>query len=132
MIVLDEHLYDPLIMADISSWYSGQVVPLIKLRPGSIIKDDVIPTLLRKGVESTFVTINVTDFWKKIRPQNGFCIITVALTQNQVYEVPKLLRRLLHLPEFKTKALRMGKVIHVAQKHIEYYKSDRRIYSLQW
>ncbi len=132
MIVLDEHLYDPLIIADISSWYSGQVIPLIKLRPGSIIKDDVIPILLRKGVEPTFVTINVTDFWKKIRPHNDFCIITVALTQTQVYEIPNLLRRLLQLPEFKKKALRMGKVIHVTQKHVEYYESDRRIYPLQW
>ncbi len=132
MIVLDEHLYDPLIIADISSWFSGQVAPLIKLRPGSLIKDDVIPTLLRKGSEPTFVTINVTDFWKRTIPHNGFCIITVALTQTQVNEVPNLLRRLMHLPEFKTKALRMGKVIHVTQKHIEYYEADRSIQRLQW
>lgn len=103
MIVLDEHLYDPLVIADITSWYSGQVIPLIKLRPGSIIKDDVIPTLLRKGTEPVFVTINATDFWNKIRPRNKFCIVTIALTQAQVDEIPNLLRRLFHLPEFKTK-----------------------------
>jgi hypothetical protein len=132
MIVLDEHLYDPVIMSGISAWFPGQVIPLIKLRPGSLIKDEVIPAVLRKVVEPTFVTINVTDFWKRISPHSDFCIITVALTQTQVYEVPRLLRRLLHLPEFKTKASRMGKVIHVTRHHIEYYESDRRIHLLQW
>lgn len=132
MIILDEHLYDPMIMADIATWFPGQVIPLIKLRPGSLIKDDAIPTLLRKVAEPTFVTINVIDFWKKIHPHSGFCIITVALTQAQVYEIPNLLRRLLHLPEFKTKALRMGKVIHVTENHIQYYEFDRRIYSFPW
>lgn len=38
MIVLDEHLCDPLIMAGISAWYSGQVIPLIRLRPGALNK----------------------------------------------------------------------------------------------
>ena len=111
MIVLDEHLSDPLIMAGISAWFPGQVIPVIKLRLESLIKDDAIPTLLRKVVEPTFVTINVTDFWKKIRPHSDFCILTIALTHTQVYEIPKLLRRLLYLPEFKTKASRMGRVI---------------------
>jgi len=132
MIILDEHLYDPAIMADIAAWFPGQVIPLLKLRPASLIKDDAIPTLLRKVVQPTFVTINVIDFWKKVRPHADFCIITIALTQTQVYEVPNLLRRLLHLTEFKTKALRMGKVIHVTQNHIQYYESDRRIRLLQW
>lgn len=65
MIVLDEHLHDPVIMSGISAWFPGRAIPLIKLRPGSLIKDEVIPALLRKLVEPTFVTINVTDFWKK-------------------------------------------------------------------
>jgi hypothetical protein len=54
----------------------------------------------------------------------------VAVTQAQVFVVPTLLRRLLHLPDFKTKALRMGKVIRATQNHVEYYGSDRRIHSL--
>lgn len=132
MIVLDEHFCDPLIMADISAWYSGQVIPLIRLRPGSLIKDDAIPALLRKVPDPIFVTINVADFWKRIRPHNDFCIITAALTQAQVNEVSNLLRRLLHLTEFKTKTLRMGKVIHVTRNHIQYYESDRRIHSIHW
>lgn len=132
MIVLDEHLHDPAVMTAISKWFPGQVIPVVSLRPGSLVKDDVIPTLLRRVVQPTFVTINVTDFWKKFRPHNGFCIITVALNQDQIKEIPKLLRRLFRLPDFKTKASRMGKVIHVTQNHIEYYESDRRIHSLLW
>jgi len=33
-----------------------------------------------------------------------------------------LLRRLLQLPEFKTKAKRMGKVARVSQANIKYYR----------
>jgi hypothetical protein len=133
MIVLDEHLHGHAIMTAISIWFPGQVIPIIKLRPGSLIKDDVIPTLLHKATQPTFVTINVKDFWKRVRPHSNFCIVTVALTQDEIDEMPQFLRRrLLRLPEFKTKALRMVKVIHVTHNHIEYYESDRRIHSLSW
>jgi len=132
MIVLDEHLHDPVIVAAISRWFPGQVIPVINLRPRSLVKDDVIPTLLRRVAQPTFVTINVTDFWKKVHPHSDFCIITVALNQDQVKDISKLLCRLFRLREFKTKASRMGKLVHVTQNHIEYYESDRRIHSLPW
>jgi hypothetical protein len=132
MIVLDEHLHGHAIMTAISTWFPGQVIPIINLRPGSLIKDDVIPTLLHKATYPTFVTINVKDFWKRVRPHSNFCIVTVALTQDEIDAMPQLLRRLFRLPEFKTKASRMGKVIHVTQNHVEYYESDCRIHSLLW
>jgi len=132
MIIVDENLNDFRIMAAISAWSPGKVVSITSLRPSSQIKDDVISTLLREAVKPTFVTINVTDFWKRVRPERNCCIITVALQQDQGGEIPKLLRRLFRLPDFKTKALRMGKVIHVTQNHIEYYERDRHIHSLLW
>ena len=46
--------------------------------------------------------------------------------------VPNFLRRLFRISEFKTKALRMGKIIRLTQNGIEYYERDRRIHSLQW
>ncbi len=55
MIVLDEHLSDPAIMTGISAWFAGQALPLNKLRPGSLIKDDAIPALLRKVSEPTLL-----------------------------------------------------------------------------
>jgi len=132
MILLDEHLHGHSIMTAISAWFPGKVIPVINLRPGSLVKDDVIPALLHKAVQPTFVTINVTDFWKKIRPHKNFCVVTVALIQDEIDEMPQLLRRLFRLREFKTKALRMGKVIHVTQNHIDYYEADRHIHSLPW
>jgi len=61
-----------------------------------------------------------------------YCIINVAMPKEQIREIPGILRRLFRVPDFKTKALRMGKIIHVTQNHIEYYERDRRIHSLQW
>jgi len=132
MIVLDENLNDHRIVDAISAWFKGQVILITKLRIGSLIKDDAIPTLLHHAIQPTFVTINVADFWKKAQPHRSYCIISVDVPEERIHDVPKLLRRLFLLPDFKTKALRLGKVIHVTQNHIDYYASDRRIHSLLW
>lgn len=114
------------------AWYLGQVVSVSGLRAESIIKDEAIPTLLLKVIQPIFVTINIADFWKKALPHTRYCIINVAVPKERIREIPGILRRLFRMSEFKTKALRMGKVIHVTQNHIEYYERDRRIHSLQW
>jgi len=56
----------------------------------------------------------------------------VDVPEERIHDVPKFLRRLFRLPEFKTKALRMGKIIRLTQHGIEYYERDRRINSLLW
>ena len=56
MIVVDENLRDPRIIKGISTWYRGQVIPVTTLRPNTIVKDDVIPALLRGANRPTFVT----------------------------------------------------------------------------
>lgn len=132
MIVLDENLDDESIKTGIMAWYPGQVTAVYILRSGSIVKDDVIPTLLHRVVRPTFVTINVTDFWKKVQPHDGYCIINVAVPQNHAHEVPNFLRRLFRVSDFKTKASRMGKIIRLTQNGIEYYERDRRIRSRSW
>ena len=132
MIVIDENLHDQRIIEAISAWYPGQVVSVVTLRPGTVIKDEAIPALLLEAVQPTFVTINVTDFWKKVRPHSGYCIIAVALPKRRAREVPDLLRRFFRLPAFETKALRMGKIIRLAPNRIRYYESDRRVQSLPW
>jgi len=65
MIVLDEHLTKQSLKMAIARWYQGQVRFIKPLRFGTLIKDDVIPTLLRQLKQPTFVTINWSDFWKK-------------------------------------------------------------------
>lgn len=132
MIVVDENIHDHRVMEAISAWYPGQVVSVTALRPGSVIKDDAIPGLLLKVIQPTFITINVTDFWKKIRPHNAYCIATIALPKERVREIPSLLRRLFRLSDLKTRSSRMGKVIRLAPSRIEYYEADRRVQLLLW
>jgi hypothetical protein len=131
MIVVDENLHDQRIMQAISAWYPGQVVSVTTLRPNTVIKDQAIPTLLLKVAQPTFVTINATDFWKKVQPHNAYCIVTVALPKERMREVPALLlRRLFRHSDLKTKASRMGKVIRLTSSRIEYYESDRQVHAL--
>ncbi len=66
MIVLDEQLLGLNLDQDIASWYAGAVLFITDLRPGTIIKDDAIPALLRRQQQPTFVTINERDFWRKV------------------------------------------------------------------
>ena len=132
MIVVDENLHDQRILAAIAAWAPGQVVSVTMLRPHSVIKDEAIPALLRQAVQPTFVTINVSDFWRKVEPHDDYCVVNVVLPRERVREVPDLLHRLFRHPEFKTKASRMGKVIIVAPDHIEYYETEWRLRFLPW
>jgi len=56
MIVFDENAHQKTIMNAVAAWYRGRVVSITVLRPGSVIKDDVIPTLLRRVKQATFFT----------------------------------------------------------------------------
>ena len=132
MIVVDENIHDQRIIAAISAWYPGRVISITRLRLRSLIKDDAIPALLRKVPKPTFVTINVADFWKKIPPDSSYCFVNVALPKERTREIPDLIRRFLRLPEFRSKASRMGKVVRLTPSRIEYYESDWRIRSLSW
>ena len=58
MIALDEHLNGLEVERAIRQWYRGRVCSVMELRPGSVIKDDAIPHLLRGEREPTFVTLN--------------------------------------------------------------------------
>lgn len=133
MIVIDESFQDKRIIRSIGDWYPGQVISVMDLRPATLIKDDGIITLLNKVKQPTFVTINVEDFWLKFRANQRYCIIALQLTQLQVkQEASVWLRRLLLLPEFRTKATRMGRVVYARASRIEYYGADRQIHSLSW
>ena len=132
MIVLDECVDDELIAKAIAAWYQGKVISIRTLRPGTLIKDDAISTLLQRVAQPTFVTINVDDFWKRIQPDHRYCIIAIEIGQDQTAQLSGILRRLLRLPEFHTKAVRMGKVIRIKAVHIEYYRENRQIQRLIW
>jgi hypothetical protein len=55
------------------------------------------------------------------------------LSEYQQERIPALLRKLLHLSEFKTKASRMGKVVRVSLANIKYYQlGGQKLHLLAW
>lgn len=133
MIVLDEELQGLGLEEAISSWYRGPVLLIKALRPGTIIKDEAIPGLLRQVRHPTFVTINHTDFWWRIVAEKSFCLLCLKLTADQTEEVSPWLRRLFRLSEFRTKTARMGKVALLGSRSIQYYRvGDDLTHLLGW
>ncbi len=132
MIVLDEEIYDPDLATQIAAWYVGRVVPITALRPKTVIKDEAIVTLLRSVPHPTFVTINVSDFWRIVPADPHYAVICVDLPARRVLEIPDWLRRLFRMPVFKSKAARMGRVVRLRPSHIEYYEANRRVQTLAW
>ncbi len=122
MIVLDENLNHHVVRDPIARWYRGAVINIKDLRPATIIKDDVVATLLRRVSQPTFVTINYSDFWKVIPASGAHCVVCIKLPQERKHEVPGILRDILSLPEFRTKRARMGCVISVRESAIDSYR----------
>lgn len=133
MIVLDEQLKNSGVEEEIAGWYRGRVVNVTTLRPGTVIKDDAIPVLLRQASDPTFVTINTTDFWHRIAADRHYCVTCFPLPDDRVDEIPGLLRRLFRLSEFRSKRERCGKVALVSHTQIQYYQiHDSEVYALTW
>jgi len=133
VIVLDENLMGLRLDRPIARWYPGKVLYLPELRPGTTIQDEEIPTLLRRAKGATFVTTNAADFWRKIPAHARYCVVCFPLPNERMEEVPELLRRLIQLPEFRTKAARLGKVIRASSEEIRYYRAgDPIVHSLPW
>ena len=130
-IVLDEQIQHPKVLESLRSWIT--IRRILELRPDSVIKDEVIPHLLRHHKRATFVTINVGDFWTPKLCDRRYCILCFAVPDSKQFEISRLLRQLFHLPEFKTRAARMGKVVHVTLDHIRYYQAgDEKMHFLRW
>jgi hypothetical protein len=132
VIVLDESIHGYELVAQITGWYAGTVISINRLRPATVVKDDGIVTLLQAANDPTFVTINVKDFWRQCRADKRYCVICLLLEQQRALEISPMLRTTLALPEFRTKAARMGRVILVRPSRIEYYGTDRQICHLPW
>lgn len=133
MIVLDEQLQGLGLEDAISRWYRGSVFLVRQLRPGTVIKDEAIPTLLRRFKQPTFITINDTDFWRRVPADTPYCIVCLELTTAQAHEIPDKLRQLFRLSEFKTKRARMGKVVLASPRRIQYYRRhESQVHGLRW
>lgn len=132
MIVVDENITSNRLIASITAWYPGQVLSIVDLCPATVVKDDGIATLLHKVNKPTFITTNVDDFWQVFHANKSYCIIGFVLTNDQRHRSSSMLRSLVNLPQFRTKAARMGNIIRVRQSSLEYYTIDRQIHRLPW
>lgn len=121
MIVLDEQLLGRGIDVEIGKWYKGPVQFINDLRPGTVIKDEAITSILRSVDRPTFVTINDKDFWRKRPLDPGVCMVCFALSDSRAGEIPQLLRRLLRHPQLRSKAGRMGTMLRVADAGTTFY-----------
>lgn len=126
MLVLDEQLLGRNLEVELRRWYRGPVIFITELRPATVIKDEAIPTLLRQQRLPTFVTINATDFWCKVAIDPHFCVICFPLPDSQAGAISSQLHRVLRHHLFRTKALRMGKVLRVTQDAVSYYTYRNR------
>lgn len=132
MIVLDEQLDARELGEQIAAWYAGRVISVRELRPHTVIKDEAVTTLLRTVAHPTFVTINVADYWNKVSSNSRFVIVCIDLPARQVLQIPMYLRRFPSLPQFKTKAARMGVIALLRPTRIEYYRASHKIETLAW
>jgi hypothetical protein len=97
------------------------VLDITQLRPGTVIHDEAIPVRLRQLRLPTFVTIHVTDFWRRLAPDPKYCIACFAVPHRRAEEVAPLLRRLFAAQPFRTRRGRAGKIARVSQRQIQYY-----------
>lgn len=136
MIVLDEQMSNRRVLNAIGKWYRGKVLFAKDLRPGSIIKDDSIPQLLRqKKSKPAFVTINVSHFWRKAPTDQRFCVVCLDISDffiRNMAPVLKLLNWLFSHPDFSKKKQRAGHVFRItADGLVQFYShDDNRIRSL--
>ena len=109
MIVLDEQISNQQTIDAIGGWYRGKIVPISRLRPGTIILDDAIPALLREQrSQAAFLTVNARDFWQRVEIDQKFCVVCFA--SDDVFRLLPLLKVLFRKPEFRNKKQRTGHV----------------------
>ena len=129
-IIIDEQLTYRLVVEPIRTWITASRIR--ELRPQQIIKDDRILQILCELKQPTFVTIDA-GFYDKRNRDKRYCILYFALTTRQQVQIPNLLRRLLWLPFFRTKAARMGKVAQVKQTTVTYWQlGDDELHELEF
>jgi hypothetical protein len=116
-IVLDDQLDVHAVLHPIQQWTTAHL--LRELRPGEHVLDERVPELLQRLKQPTFITID-HGFWDRRLCHPRYGILYFALRKDQQALLPGLLRALMRLSEFRTRAGRMGIVARVSTSHIEY------------
>lgn len=129
-IILDNQLFDFAVWAQLQEWVAAK--PLRALRPGEVIKDERVPVLLHTLNRPTFITID-QGFWHRRWRDANYRIVYFALEDKQQQHISTLLRRLFRLPEFRTRAARMGKVARVSEVNVQWWQlGDERLRRSVW
>lgn len=124
MIVLDEQLLGRHIEDEIACWYRGSVCFITDLRPGTIIKDDAIPLILRRLKKPAFVTINVSHFWRRVPIDDRFCVVCCNFSDSQARLIPGYLKLLMSHQNFSTKGKSAGHVFRLSlDQPVRFYNS---------
>ena len=118
-IVLDEHLGHSEVLEPLRQWVTATKIE--DLVPDEMLKDDRILQILGSQKQPTFVTLDA-GFFRKSRCDRRYCLLYFVVPRQQQSRIPVLLRQLLRLPEFKTKAVRMGKVARVSEGKVEFWQ----------
>jgi hypothetical protein len=127
-LVLDDQLDVQVIVPALEAWIPA--VRLQDLRPTEHILDDRVPEILRTLKTPTFVTID-HGFWNRRLCHPGYCILYLDLAKDEQERLPGLLRRLFRLPEFRTRAVRMGKVARIRRETVTYWEAgEKKVLSL--
>ncbi len=130
LFVLDDHLSPEVVRDPLLRWSTARF--LRDVRPSEVIKDERVPSILRMLRTPTFVTID-EGFRNQARRDHRYCILYFALREDEQRDIPALLRRLLRLPEFHTRAARMGKVARVSRDRVIWWQlGDERPFTVHW
>lgn len=118
-LVLDEHLGRTEVLITLQKWITATKIE--DLVGDEILKDDRILQFLRQRKHPTFITLD-DDFFHRRLCDRRYCLIYCVVPRQQQHRIPVILRRLFRLPEFSSKAARMGKVIRVHEKDIDFWQ----------
>jgi hypothetical protein len=118
-VVLDDQLSSPLVRDPLTRWTTVRF--LREIRPREVIKDERVPAILWTLRGPTFVTID-DWFWDRRRCDARYCIVYIALREDEQEDAPDLLRRLFRHPDFRTRALRMGKVVRISRERMVWWQ----------
>lgn len=120
--MLDEQLLGRQVEDEIARWYRGKVCFITDLRPRTTIKDDAIPSILRRLKKPAFITINVSHFWRRVPIDNRFCVVCFNFSDPQVPLISGSLKLLMSHPNFSTKGKRAGHVFRIgADQLVRFY-----------
>jgi hypothetical protein len=129
-LILDDQIDVRVVVPSLQMWITAQV--LHTLRPREHILDDRVPEILLGLSLPTFVTID-QHFCKARLCNPGYCFLYFALRDDQQDPLPALLRALFRRPEFRTRAVRMGKVVRVSAVSIDYWQfPERQMNHIAW